>query len=305
MTSVRLKPDAAANVTMRAVVALIITLSAVSLAADDRPPLPVILERVSDYVVRYQKEISGVVVEERYVQDADKSDRPYLTHRELRADLLLVPAGNAGGYVQFRDVFDVDGEAVRDRTDRLAALFMKPSDNARKQAAQIMNESARYNIGSISRNINVPLMTLMFLDPLYQSHFKFSVSSEGKGTPRGLPKTPEFTLAAESWELDFDEVKSPTIIQGDSQDAKSHGRLWIDPGTSRVLMTELVNEAKTVRTTIRVSYKSEPIAGFLLPVEMRETYVLKGRFYTFQGAATYSNFRRFTVNTEESIQTPK
>jgi hypothetical protein len=79
----------------------------------------------------------------------------------------------------------------------------------------------------------------------------------------------------------------------------------VDPESSRVLMTELVNEAKTVRTTIRVSYQSEPLAGFLLPVEMRETYVLKGRFYTFEGAATYSNYRRFTVNTVESIAGPR
>jgi len=72
-----------------------------------------------------------------------------------------------------------------------------------------------------------------------------------------------------------------------------------------VLITELVNEAKTVRTTIRVSYQSPPVDGVLLPVVMRETYVLKNRFYTFDGEATYGNFRRFSVNTVESIATPK
>jgi len=292
----------------RAVLAFF-TLALVPLAADDRPPLQTVLDRVTDYVVRYQQEISGVVAEERYVQDSDKSDRPYLTHREMRSDVLLVRGtladGAPQGYVQFRDVFEVDGEPVRDRSDRLTKLFMTPATSLRRQAAAIMNESARYNIGRVDRNINVPFMTLMLLDPVYQRHFKYSVGTEHKGKPRGLPKTEEFTLAADAWELDFDEVLTPTIIRGDYQDAKSHGRIWIDPDTSRVLITELVTEAKTVRTTIRVSYKSAPIAGFLMPVEMRETYVLKGRFYTFQGAATYSNFRRFTVNTEESIQTPK
>ena len=279
--------------------------AAASLAAEDRPPLQVILDRVTDYVVRYQKEISGVVAEERYVQDADKSERPFVTHRELKADLLLVRTERVEAYVQFRDVFEVDGAAVRDRTDRLQKLFMTPPPDVRKQAAQIMDESARYNIGSIMRNVNVPLLALMLVDPAYQPHFKYSVSTEHKGTPRGLPKTPAFALAADAWELDFDEVITPTVIQGDHEDAKSHGRVWIDPATSRVLITELVNEAKTVRSTIRVSYASEPIAGFLLPVEMRESYVLKKRFYTFEGVATYSNFRRFTVNTEETIQTPK
>jgi len=66
-----------------------------------------------------------------------------------------------------------------------------------------------------------------------------------------------------------------------------------------------VNEAKTVRTTIRVSYQSPPFDGVLLPVEMRETYLLKKRFYTFEGEASYGNFRRFSVNTVESIATPK
>jgi len=274
--------------------------------------LQTILSGVSDYVVRYQREISSFVAEERYVQDADKSDRPFVTHRELRSDLLLLrTAGESNGYVQFRDVFEVDGDVVHDRSDRLMQLFVNPGTsghnddkNARKQAAQIMNESARYNIGSVERNINVPLLTLLLLDPTYQTHFKYSVSLEHKGTPRGLPKTPAFTLPADAWELDYDEIVTPTLIKGDGMDAKSHGRVWIDPDTNRVLITELVNEAKTVRTTIRVSFQSEPVAGFLLPVEMRERYERKGGFYKFDGAATYSNYRRFTVSTDEAIKQP-
>ena len=126
----------------RAVLAFF-TLALVPLAADDRPPLQTVLDRVTDYVVRYQQEISGVVAEERYVQDSDKSDRPYLTHREMRSDVLLVRGtladGAPQGYVQFRDVFEVDGEPVRDRSDRLTKLFMTPATSLRRQAAAIMN----------------------------------------------------------------------------------------------------------------------------------------------------------------------
>ena len=137
-----------------------------------------------------------------------------------------------------------------------------------------------------------------------QRHRRACLETERKGTPRGLPKTPAFTLAEDAWELDFDEVMLPTIVRGDNQDAKSHGRVWIDPDTSRVLITELVNEAKTVRSTIRVSFQSEPLEGFLLPVEMRERYERKSGFYKFEGAATYSNFRRFSVSTAEEIGKP-
>jgi hypothetical protein len=256
--------------------------------ADDRPPLAVILQRVTDYVVRYQQQISGVVAEERYVQDSDKSDRPFVTHRELKSDLLLVRTqGETNGYVQFRDVYEVDGDPVRDRNDRLVKLFMNPSESAKKQAAEIMNESARYNIGSVLRNVNTPMLVLIFFDPTYQPHFKHSISTEHKGTPRGLPRSDAFKLAADAWEIDFEEVSTPTIIQGDQMDAKSHGRIWVDPETSRVLLTELVNEAKTVRTTIRVSYQSQALEEMLLPVEMRETYQPKNRF-------TRSKARRLT-----------
>ncbi len=277
-----------------------------AVAGDDRPSLQTILARVSDYVVRYENTIQGIVAEEHYVQDADKADRPFVTHRELKSDLLLVRADGLNfGYVQFRDVFEVDGDAVRDRSDRLTKLFLNPSLSSRRQAAELMNESSRYNIGSIERNVNVPLVALMLLDPMYQMRFKYSVSSEHKGTPRGLPKSPAFTLAADAWEIDFEEVVTPTVIRGDdSQDAKSHGRIWVDPDTSQVLLTELVVEAKAVRSTFRVSFRSEPVAGLPVPVEMRETYTAKKRFYTLEGTATYSNFRQFSVTTVESVGEP-
>jgi hypothetical protein len=294
-----IKPIAAA------VLALLFAAAAVG---EDRPPLPVVLQRVADYVVHYQQVISGVVAEEHYVQNADKSERPFVTHRELKSDLLLLRAeGQANGYVQFRDVYEVDGDPVRDRSDRLLKLFLNPNANesAKKQAAEIMNESARYNIGSVQRNVNTPMFGLILFDPTYQPRFKYSISTEHKGTPRGLPKSDAYRLSSDTWEIDYEEVGMPTVIQGDGQDAKSHGRIWVDPETNRILITELVNEAKTVRTTIRVSYQSMPLEGVLLPVDMRETYLLKNRFYTFEGEATYGNFRRFSVNTEEVIGEPK
>lgn len=292
--------------TRRAGGVLLLALLAVPALADDRPPLAVILQRVGDYVVRFQQQISGMVAEEHYVQNSDKSERPFVTHRELKSDLLLVKTeGETNGYVQFRDVYEVDGDPVRDRDDRLLKLFMSPSESAKKQASQIMNESARYNIGTVERNINTPMLAMILFDPTYQRRFKYSVSREHKGTPRGLPKIEAFALGADTWEIDYDELMAPTVIQGDRQNAFSHGRIWVDPQTSRVLITELVNEAKTVRTTIRVSYQSPPVDGVLLPVLMRETYVLKNRFYTFDGEATYGNFRRFSVNTVEVIGKPK
>jgi hypothetical protein len=287
---------------------LAISITATGAWAADRPPtLADVLARVGDYVVRYERELSGIVAEEHYTQDTDKLDRPFITHRELKSDLLLVRAeGRDGeGFVQFRDVFQVDGDPVRDRSERLLQLFMEPSAAARNQAGQIMRESARYNIGSIERNVNVPVLALTFMHPRYQSHFKFSMNAEPEGVPKGMPKAATFTVSVHVRVVNFREVGSPPLI--DSRDptgeARSHGRVWVEPETGRILMTELNVDTPVVRTTIQVSYQSEPVVGFLVPVEMRETYLIPKRDYHIVGAATYGNFRQFTVKTNESIFT--
>jgi hypothetical protein len=291
-------------------VLLVLLLAATLSSAADRPPtLTDVLARVGDYVVRYETELSGIVAEEHYSQIGDISDRPQLTRRELKSDLLLVRAEGVDGegFVQFRDVFEVDGEAVRDRSERLVKLFMNPSVAAKNRAGEIMRESSRYNIGNIERNVNVPLLALSFMHPRYQPHFKFTMDDAGAGVQKGMPKASNFTIAVDVRVLTFREVGSPPLI--DSRDrrgvARSQGRVWVEPDTGRVLMTEITIETPTVDSTMQVSYQSEPLLGFLVPVEMREQYFARKRNYRLSGTATYGNFRQFTVRTDEAIVPPK
>ena len=291
------------------VVALLLASSITARAADRGPTLTDVLARVGDYVVRYENELSGIVAEEHYSQVGDISDRPHLTKRELKSDLLLVRAeGTDGeGFVQFRDVFEVDGDAVRDRSERLVKLFMNPTVAAKNRAGEIMRESSRYNIGSIDRNVNVPLLALSFMHPRYQPRFKFTMETADAGVPKGMPKVSNFTIAVDVRVLSFREVGSPPLI--DSRDrrgvARSEGRVWVEPDTGRVLMTEITIETPTVESTTQVSYQSEPLLGFLVPVEMREQYTARKRTYRLSGTATYGNFRQFTVKTNEAIAPPK
>ena len=179
-------------------------------------------------------------------------------------------------------MFDVDGEAVRDRSERLVKLFMNPSIAAKNRAAEIMSESSRYNIGSIERNVNVPVLALSFMHPRYQDRFKFTMDAGGTtGVPKGMPAASTFAIAVDVRVLSFREVGSPPLVDSRDRrgDAKSHGRVWVEPDTGRVLMTELTIETPSVDSTTQVSYQSEPLLGFLVPVEMREQYVARKRNY--------------------------
>ena len=83
----------------------------------------------------------------------------------LVSDFLLVQVPGEG-WMPFRDVFERNGQKVRDREERLAKLFLNGSSRSSvDQARQIMVESARYNIGTVERTINLPTLPLALSHP--------------------------------------------------------------------------------------------------------------------------------------------
>src|SRR5258708_313407 len=131
-------------------------------ASGQEPALDSVLARAGAYVVEFQRQLSGVVAEEQYVQDVryplttgTRANPLLARHRELKSDLLLVKPVGGDRWIQFRDVFEVDGKAIRDRSERLMKLFVSPSTSSAAQADLIIQESSRYNIGNLQRTVNV------------------------------------------------------------------------------------------------------------------------------------------------------
>jgi hypothetical protein len=288
-------------------------------AQSDEAPLAGVLARAGAYVQDFQEHLAGIVAEEKYVQDAipDSSVAPVAglklsnprQHRELISDLLLVRPKGADRWVQFRDVYEVDGQPVRDRDQRLTKLFVAPWSSISAQVKQIADESARFNIGSLDRNINVPVLPLLFLEPELRPRFEFArvalsnpLAGQRAAVPRALPDRPAFAIPPTAWEIRYREMAQGTMIRtsGD-RDMPASGRFWLEPGTGRVLMTEFLLEDPLIRASIVVSYQSKPVAGFLVPLEMREDYFLTSSKVKITGSATYAKFRTFQVNTDETI----
>ncbi len=230
------------------------------------------------------------------------------SRKSLKSDLLLIRPPDADRYVEFRDVFEVNGTAVRDRDERLSQLFLRPTDASVDQIRAIVDESARHNIGDIPRNVNTPMLTLYFLQPDKQGHFRFRRAKSGQpklGTGLAMPgrSAAMFRVTTEMWVVEFRETRRPTIIKTDRRrDFPATGRFWINPESGGVMMSELVMENSEVTATINVSYQSEPMLGFLVPVEMRERY--RARDERVEGVATYGRFRQFQVKTDQVIGKP-
>jgi hypothetical protein len=282
-------------------------------AALDAPPsLDAVLQRAAEYVEAFHRRLSGIVAEEHYVQTAEYPHGERWTgersRRELRSDLLLVRPGGTGDWVQFRDVFEVDGRPVRDRRERLVPLFLQPAASRAAQLMRIRAESARYNIGTVERTVNTPTLPLLFLEPVNQKRFAFTRASSRATAALARPSEPPggaFRASTEVWIVDFREKQDGTLIRDErGRDVPARGRFWIEPSSGRVLMSELTAKTGRVRATIDVSYQSEPLVGLLVPIEMRERYTTRDA-ERIDGVATYGRFRQFTVTVEEEIGTVK
>lgn len=273
------------------------------------PALAQVLQKAAGYVAEFQQQLSGIVAEETYTQEVLKergapssykgSLSPGLPRRTLRSDLLLVKPAGADRYVELRDVFEVDGAPVRDRDERVTRLLGDASPQSIDRMREIIDQSARFNIGRIERNVNTPVLALTFLGADRQPRFEFKRAKPARRLaapsnptpPAGGPADPVvFRVSTEMWTIEYSEKEKPTLIRTPrGQSLPARGRFWINPATGAVLMSELVVDGGGVEATITVSYQSEPLAGFLVPVAMHESYEGHGEHVV--GTATYGRFR--------------
>ena len=252
-----------------------------------------LLAKASEYVAGYERAYSMVVAEEKFVQ------RTKTEMRRLRSDLLLVKTPAADGWVAFRDVFDVDGRPVRDREDRLKRLFLDPSVEAKAQLNQILADSARYNIGQVARNINVPLFPLKFLRPEHLSRFRFR--PDGRKTVDGVAAS----------RVSYTELARPTLVSLNTvEDTAASGWFLIDPASGATVGTRMALGLGAGVLEFEVRYARDAAIGLWLPAEMTEVYSLYvGRpgnlSVSVDARATYSNYRRFQVTTDEQLKVAK
>jgi hypothetical protein len=263
-----------------------------ALVGPPEPALDDVLRRAGAYVSEYRDKLTLVCATETMVQNlttrtpgtrASHASYAEKTDTTLVSDVLWVPSEDALVIVFFRDVWSVDGVAVRDRADRLLRLFPEgPSARGREQAAEILQESARHNLGTLNRDTNFPTFALTFLHPRNQPRFVFHRKGESKLDGR------------RTLEVSFHEVQHPTLtasLTGESVVAM--GTVWLAFEDGAVLKTDLHFPAAGV--TIVVRYALDPSLQLLVPQQMVERYGEADMLEVFEGVATYANYKRGDV----------
>ncbi len=279
-------------------------------APSRQPDLKTVLARAAAYVEEFRERLSGIVAEETYRQQEIPGER-----RELRSDLLLVRSETFPRWLHFRDTFEVDGQPVRDREERLTHLFFEPA-TALERAKRIATESSRYNIGPVERTINVPLMPLVFLERNVQPRFRFSRRADNE-----RPAVPEhhaahFRVSTEVWVVHFEERERPTIVRDSKnlRDVPSRGPILDrtyqrtrtderDAGESSVAPCRHCSQLsigaspRPPRTGRDVRAIREYAAGAASPPSQR--------WRRIEAIATYGKFRQFQVHVEQDVDLPR
>lgn len=267
-------------------------LALVIIAPPAQPSLSLkdVMHRVERYVAAYGERASIVVCTERYEQRASGSGSGE-SRRTLVSDFALVHADAIHGWLGFRDVLEVDGRTVADRGDRLARVLMG-SQGRFDEARRLSDESARYNIGVIERNFNVPTAALFFFTEENHARFKFAarrVAEDG------------------TWEIGFHETDRPTLIKSpDGDSIPSSGTIWVEPQSGIVVRTLLRldtiatrgrRSSRGAQGQVEVVYRRVNDLNMWLPASMDERFhaAREQIWDDVSGHAEYSNYRQFTT----------
>jgi hypothetical protein len=244
---------------------------------------------VRAFAEQYLREAPSLVAHEEYVQAA--SFPRGVEHQVTTADLVMVRLHGAAGWISFRDVLTVNKKRVSDREERLLKLLQSPAPSALAQAREIAQESARFNLGRITRTMNVPDMALEYLRSKHARRVQLGALRNEKIDGRPVVV------------LKFTETSGPTLIRNlVGRDLFARGRVWAEPGSGAIVRTELLVEDRSSKGTSTVEFVMDPRLRIRVPGKMTERYFTTGE--TIDAVATYSDFRRFTVATEEKITKP-
>jgi hypothetical protein len=263
-------------------------------AGEPAPALEPLLASAARYVAAYEQEFAYLVAEERYVQKLSVGVSVRRV-RELRSDIAFVPLATPMRWTAFRDVYEMDGKPVADRRALLKKLFIDPAPNAVVRAAEVLDTSARFNLGRW-RNVNIPTLALVFLHEANQRRFAF----ERKGDDELSGVT--------GWKVAFKETASPTFVRDPvaDRDIRCRGFVWIT-ADGRVLRSTIRLGDPSVEVEVDVRFGPWEGSTIWMPTSMTDSYTGpwvgagSGRGASTErlvASARYENFRRYQVHIE-------
>jgi hypothetical protein len=255
--------------------------------------LKILLPRAAAYVQQFERDFSSIVTDETYDQQAHQDWRGSTEmrrnelERHIRSEMLFMRLPGQGlAWISARNVLEVDGTAITDSRDRIERVIGGNAEGLAQRLLSLADEGARFNIGTVQRNFNDPILPLLFLDPEYQPRFKFRLEKLETMNDVSAVRTT------------FKESERPTVIrETGGKDIPLSGAMWIRPDDGAVVRTDVAGETSAVRFNIRIDYRHDARLDTWVPGRMEEHYTHTALDVDrVDCVAVYSNARRFETS---------
>ena len=257
--------------------------------------LDLLLERLGQYLIAYEAQLTTVVADERYDQSQlrpmGRSRSMFSESRRLDSEIAFLRLPGDAIWYGVRDVKRVDGVQVDEgvKTPPLEELLKRLDAESIQDATRIVAKSTQYNLGS-PRTVNMPTTPLAVLHPDNHVRYVFKVKGRTKIERR------------ETTRLDFEEFDEPTLVTGTGgEPVFLHGSAWVETASGKLWRVELglkpksddLRVTRAVENRLRVDYTELPALKMMVPKEMWEVFWVQGG--RGEGHARYSNYRQFAT----------
>jgi hypothetical protein len=261
---------------------LLVVATAVVIAAGAAPAaqqrFDELVERASRYVLAYEGSFWLMALDEEQVQWIERPTNPGTNlsrsnpgggmvgggaqaRRIIKSDYLLVQGGEGRGWTPFRDILTVNARELRHEDDRLVRLFRSGNLDSYDLAQKLHDDSKAYDLGNVTRTINIPMLGMMLLHPDVRE--RFAVKHEASESLAGR-QVERFA---------YRETTRPTLIKTvRGRDLALTGRMWIEPSSGAVVKTEMVAADPVVRAMVTATFRYDSELGFWVPDAMEEYY---------------------------------
>ena len=261
-----------------------------------------LLDTAGLYARHYRELCRELVAEERMIQKEYDKKGQLQRQKTFVSDYLIVTLpSDPSSTVEFRDILSIDGKPLSRRKRGLAELFEEKSTNAFKEAERVARESTKHNLGR-RRYSNLVNFGLNFIMPEAQKQIEYEFEQPG-----GLSANPEWVL------IRFQEISNQTALRAvtpfGKQPIPSSGLIWLSLPDFRVLRIDFSFRQDAELYAVAGRYISEYSPGpdnLLLPSRFEERFydVKNPERLLIESVATYSNFRKFSVEVKISPADP-
>ena len=192
----------------------------------------------------------------------DVSGRIMTAPQRITSDVVFLRISADGQVVGVRDAFAIDNRALRPRQPRIVSTLAEPTLANWEKVQAYARENVVLFVANTVLWFSDPTLALQFVRESNQARMTYKL--EGTKRLNGVQ--------VQGVSFKETEVPNRTYLLDTPGNPLASGRIWMDPATGAIHLTELWVESKENSARVQVTYALHAKLGLLLPSQAAHTF---------------------------------